>query len=320
MSNEETLKAGIEAAKSGDLVRAAALFAEVVRVDPSSEQGWLCLGMSLSAPDRREYCFRRVLALNPNNNQAISQLERLAGSAKTPPAPVPPPQRDIPKEPAYLPPAQPVYTSRPLRYTFPEDETPEESKPAIVEPVTAPFYMEQVAVVPEEEVPSPPVVKAATKAVPKKKKSNTMLFLGLGVAATLIVGGAIIAFLYLSGGMNELLNGNFAPLAAPVPLNTLPSPRTSASPTALSVLTELPPTALPTPKPFVSYTPVLKKADCPFDVPAGANVSCSYVIVPEDRTGDSYDPPGGRRLSQHQFASRAGPGGIPARRPGGRGG
>jgi len=288
LSNEETLKAGIEAAKSGDLVRAAALFAEVVRVDPSSEQGWLCLGMSLSAPDRREYCFRRVLALNPNNNQAKSQLDRLAGSAETPPAPVSPPQRDIPKEPAYLPPAQPVYTSQPLRYTFPEDETPEESKPAIVEPVTAPFYMEQVAVVPEEEVPSPPVVKAATKAVPKKKKSNTMLFLGLGVAATLIVGGAIIAFLYLSGGMNELLNGNFAPLAAPVPLplNTLSSPRTSTSPTALSVLTELPPTALPTPKPFVSYTPVLKKADCPFDVPAGANVSCSYVIVPEDRTGD----------------------------------
>ena len=78
MSKDEILKAGIAAAKSGNFVQATALFAQVVEIDPSSEQGWLGLGYCVSATDQREYCFRRVLALNPNNRDAKEQLARLS--------------------------------------------------------------------------------------------------------------------------------------------------------------------------------------------------------------------------------------------------
>ena len=85
MSIEEILKAGIAAAEAGDLAQATALFAEVVKIDPSSEQGWLGLGFCVSAPDQREYCFRRVLALNPNNRNTKEQLALLSKPNSIPP-------------------------------------------------------------------------------------------------------------------------------------------------------------------------------------------------------------------------------------------
>lgn len=95
MSKDELLTAAIAAAKSGNLSQAAELFMQVVKIDPACEQGWLGLGYSLSAPDRREYCFRRVLAINPDNRVAKAELARLSKPA-APPAPVPAPARQSP--------------------------------------------------------------------------------------------------------------------------------------------------------------------------------------------------------------------------------
>lgn len=77
MSKEENLRAGIAEAKAGDLARAASFFNKVVKEDPSSEQGWFLLGSCFSAPEKRAYCFKRVLALNPDHTKAKQQLERL---------------------------------------------------------------------------------------------------------------------------------------------------------------------------------------------------------------------------------------------------
>ncbi len=285
MSNEDTLRAGIAAAKSGDLARAAALFAEVVQADPLSEQGWLWLGKCLSARDRREYCFRRVLALNPNNYEARSQLESLSGPAKAPPAQVPPARPDISKDRNIVPPAS---ASRPVQSPFTRVETFQEPKPPSADRVPAPQAMSWPPVAAQGKSSSPTAVKAAAKANPKKKKTNIMLFVLLGFMAILVVGGAVAAFLFLSGGMNGLLAGNISPPEAPLPATALTIPQASVSPTKASEPTQFPLTAtsFPTAKPTVSYTPVLDKVDCPFDVPPGANVSCSYVVVPEDRTGD----------------------------------
>jgi pimeloyl-ACP methyl ester carboxylesterase len=304
VTNDETLKAGIEAAKSGDLVRAAALFAEVVKVDPTSEQGWMFLGMSITARDRREYCFRRVLAINPNNKGARAQLDRLAGPPKPPPAPVPeskpaappaqaaPPKPFVSNEPQNPPPPRSMYTSAPIRYTFPEDETPEQAPPTYIEPISTPATMSEAAVIPGEKIPPTPVPNAAAKAVPKKKKTNTTLVVVLGILAALIVCGAVGVFLFLNSNLNQLLSGNIPAIGAPLPLvpTALTIPQGSSSPTSASNPTLVPPTlaptSLPTARPIVSYKPILEKVNCPFDVPPGANVSCSFVIVPEDRTGD----------------------------------
>ncbi len=77
MSNDALLQAAITAARASDLEEAAVLFARLVKEEPSSEQGWLGLGFCFSDKEKREYCFRRVLAINPNNIQARQALELL---------------------------------------------------------------------------------------------------------------------------------------------------------------------------------------------------------------------------------------------------
>jgi pimeloyl-ACP methyl ester carboxylesterase len=296
---DEIFRAGIAAAKSGDLARAAVLFGQVVQADPHSEQGWLWLGFCCSASDRREYCFRRVLSLNPNNLEARSQLERLSEPSSKPPAWAVPPPVNVPKEQEEPRPARPVVTpsvGRSEERTVPpflsEDARPHKPFTPSAPAVPAPQTLREELIAPEEKSAPAPAAKAAAKvgsprpSEPKRKKPNNILIVLLGVAATLIVGGAAAAFFILSGGMIQWLPGNLAPIQAPLPPTALTTPPISLSPTTVSELPPDSPTPLPSPKPTVSYTPILEKVNCPFNIPAGANVSCSYVIVPEDRTGD----------------------------------
>jgi pimeloyl-ACP methyl ester carboxylesterase len=74
MTTEELLRAGIAAAKAGDAAQASKLLIQVVQSDPNSELGWLWLGFCRTVPEQREYCFRRVLAINPQNADARRQL------------------------------------------------------------------------------------------------------------------------------------------------------------------------------------------------------------------------------------------------------
>jgi hypothetical protein len=84
MSEEDLLKAGISAAKLGNMAQAASLFAQTVKQHPTSERGWFFLGMSCSTPEQRKYCLNRVLTLNPNNMEAIKQLAILSKSVSQP--------------------------------------------------------------------------------------------------------------------------------------------------------------------------------------------------------------------------------------------
>ncbi len=194
MSNAETFQAGITAAKSGDLVRAAALFAQVVQADPRSELGWLWLGFCCTTPEQREYCFRRVLKLNPNNLEAKSQLESLTGSPPKPPAWASTSPADILKEPGEPPPVQKAgapkvhLSDKPIVQPF-SSETPRPQKPftPIASPAPAPPTMREAILAPEEKLPSPPAVKAAaivdrSKAIgPNRKKPNNILVVLMGL-------------------------------------------------------------------------------------------------------------------------------------------
>jgi pimeloyl-ACP methyl ester carboxylesterase len=145
---------------------------------------------------------------------------------------------------------------------------------------------------PEEKFPSRPALKDSAKdnspktAEPKKKKPNSLLFILTGFLITLLIGGvAAVAFIGM-GGMNSLFPESSAPLPTLPPVSDATNAPASHAATNTASPTLEPPTALPTSKPFVSYTPILEKVSCPFDVPSGASVSCSFVVVPEDRTGD----------------------------------
>lgn len=54
-----------------------------------------------------------------------------------------------------------------------------------------------------------------------------------------------------------------------------PSPTNTAAPTAVPVM--------------VDYTSQFEEADCPFTIPVGAEVTCGFLIVPEDRYADAAD-------------------------------
>lgn len=85
MTDAELLQAGISAAKAGDTKRAASLFMQVVRANPDSEDGWFCLGLVCQSPERRNYCFKRVLALNPSNAKARQLLDTPEPAPPSPP-------------------------------------------------------------------------------------------------------------------------------------------------------------------------------------------------------------------------------------------
>jgi hypothetical protein len=86
VSNEDALLKGIELAQKGDFGQAANYFASVVQSDPASEDGWFWLGLCVTDPKKREFCFRRVLTLNPNQQEAREQLNILVPPAPPPPA------------------------------------------------------------------------------------------------------------------------------------------------------------------------------------------------------------------------------------------
>jgi len=74
VSTGERLQAGILAAKQGRTQEAKELLAGVVVIDPNTEMAWFWLGKVLSSPDQSAECFRRVLAINPNNQEAQKAL------------------------------------------------------------------------------------------------------------------------------------------------------------------------------------------------------------------------------------------------------
>ncbi len=374
MATDELLQAGIAAAQAGDMERAASYFADAVKTDPSSERGWMLLGMSLSVPERRAYCLRRVLALNPNNAEARKQLDRLtAGPASKPPSPRPPATIPPPAPPAAAPeraatpedgaPERPWLTGgydspflpaddsspasaapepdprarpgeasgdsgKPLwiqeaerrssyKYEFTEPEGPEEeasystpappisSVPALSfgETLKSPAAPEPFGGAAPKKPPTPEPSwekvslpqrsqegrapsggRPAQLKVKKPKKGGAVALILISVILLLACATGV-AFLVLSGNLSTFLNPAYVPIPTALQMPTS-APAQAAGPGATSVPTPATPTPLPTPLPTVSYTPAFETSDCRFNVPQGAHVTCGYLIVPEDRSGD----------------------------------
>ncbi len=74
MADESLLREGIAAVRSGDRVRGRALLSKVVLDNPESEAAWWYLGLSVDDNQQRLYCFKQVLALNPDHQGARARL------------------------------------------------------------------------------------------------------------------------------------------------------------------------------------------------------------------------------------------------------
>jgi hypothetical protein len=71
---EDTLREGIEAAQSGKTLRARTLLSKVVLEMPTSVEAWWWLGQSVQDPRQREYCFRKVVEIDPSHETARGEL------------------------------------------------------------------------------------------------------------------------------------------------------------------------------------------------------------------------------------------------------
>ena len=269
-SEEEILKAGVSALRSGDRKQASAILAKLVQEYPRSERGWYLLGMSVSSPEQRTYCFKRVLDINPNNPDAGKQLGLPSKPASTPPPPAW----------AYQPP--PAQTSR--TYSPPEPIEPEPSAqqkaPPFVYSGPKPEYEFEDSQNNSPDFLSQSKAKEQDKKPGEKakKKTNWVIVSSIIAGVVILVCTVSIGAMYLLGTLGDLTSSfqlGQSPTQTIVPLY-------AAAPTA----TQPPVVFLPTAMPTVAYTPTFEEVPCQFDALGNVNVTCGYAIVPEDRTGD----------------------------------
>jgi pimeloyl-ACP methyl ester carboxylesterase len=288
MTNENLLQDAKTAARMGDLDKAAALFARLVKEDPSSEQGWLGLGFCFSEESKREYCFRRVLAINPNNLQAQQAITLLGNRIIPDLSPGTDleihrnilPDQGIPESgpPAKVSPFLPgsVFSENNIDQTNSISNSiqqGESGKEMVVKEIESIQPNQELSVAEDAVVSSLP---------PKKARPVAVLFWVL-IAAGLISIAGIIWYLISSGSIKGMVANPF-PTEARLPVaSTTPTfiPRASAT------ASQAPPTPTYTLQPTIQpprvYSPVFTQSSCWFQTPVQAVVTCGYVTVPEDR-------------------------------------
>jgi pimeloyl-ACP methyl ester carboxylesterase len=260
----DILKAGISAFQAGDHAKAASLFAQVVKQNPLSELGWYLLGMSVASREQREYCLKRVLAINPNNQHAQRQLT-------IKPAPVPAP---IFTDFSTLTP-RPLPSSQPQKPLISETET-SGAFPSILDTnqVRTPAPI-------SDSVEKPRQVER--KKTPVKKNNNRALVISF--LAVFFIGLCVL------GGFFLLFRDRFITITAPAISQPFAPVSTQALPALLPTasITPVPPIVLPSPLPTVVYAPKFEETACWFDSDVNTDVRCGYAIVPESRNGDPSD-------------------------------
>ena len=256
MTEQEILQAGIAALKSGDRQKASSLFAQLVKQYPGSEGGWYMLGMTVATNEQKEFCFRRVLEINPNNLDAKKQLAPL-----TKPEPAPPPPAWATQPPPFRPEPEPV--SKPVEVP----QTEQEERQRV--PVFVDYDQEFEEFDKESEKETPQQAPA------KKKRNNNILFIS-------VIAGAFILVCTALAGLAMFTSTFGSPIYQPAPNTATLPPFTPSPPTA--TFTPTGPAALPTPMSTLVYTPQFEQAPCQFEAPFGVNITCGFAIVPENRT------------------------------------
>jgi pimeloyl-ACP methyl ester carboxylesterase len=256
LSEADTLNAAIAALRSGDKARAAAILIPLVRENPSSEQGWYLLGMSVATTEKQEYCYKRVLAINPNHQDARKRLALLSR---------PSPASDPLARLSHLDPQAKTETQAASVATFASEDPRKDGGEK------------------ETQVLHAPGTSNKTGGKKKKRNSNRIVLFSLVSALLSGVCAFSLAFVFFPDVFRQFLSP--VPAAQPAPListeTSTPQTVNTDTPVPTSTPTIIPiPSALPT----VAYIPRFEETTCAFETPEGVNVSCGYAIVPEDRT------------------------------------
>jgi hypothetical protein len=78
----QLLREGIEAAREGDKKKARELFEKVVELEENNEKAWFWLASVMESDEERRICLTNVLHINPDNERAKKELEKIEARAK----------------------------------------------------------------------------------------------------------------------------------------------------------------------------------------------------------------------------------------------
>lgn len=236
----DMVEQGVAAAQRGDLAQARTLLMEAVRAYPQSEIGWLWLGKCMAEPDRREFCFKRVLAINPQNAEAQRLLQTPAITAPSAPSPAP-------SRPA-APPAQLPITPKP---------TPPSLLSFVAPPPVAPELNQETPEPIVTEAPAPAAPKDVVKPAPVAAESfgiTPLMAGGIGLLLAVLCGGLVLVYLAASGTFNRFQPTAVLPTAAATAIKqpTLP-PAWTATPAPPATATAPTATRAPSRTPSLSF-------------------------------------------------------------------
>ncbi len=119
----DQLREAVSKIRAGKKAEGGRLLMEILRSDPENEQAWLWLAVAVKDPEKRKKCLNRVLAINPQNQQAINLLGKLEGQKAPPPAEKPPAPSPIISETS-----QPADQSREKKPAFQEPKISQTGK------------------------------------------------------------------------------------------------------------------------------------------------------------------------------------------------
>jgi hypothetical protein len=177
------LQQAMEFYVAGQIVEARALLLDVVRADSKIEAGWMFLSYTLDDPKQMADCYRKVLAINPNNAEAKAALEKIEANLQIAPQA---PRRTaelLHQSPftvdidhadddisAFGKSEAPAASGAPARPIQPVTDRPPQAPPAASSTAPRTPAVESAAAKPEPAQP-PPVMQAAVPVQPPPQKS-----------------------------------------------------------------------------------------------------------------------------------------------------
>ena len=68
---EYELREAISSIKRGNTTQGRHLLVKILQNDPKNEEAWIWMSKCVIDPELKTYCFERVLAINPTNQEAL---------------------------------------------------------------------------------------------------------------------------------------------------------------------------------------------------------------------------------------------------------
>jgi len=98
----DKLQQAIDALQAGDKEGAQGLLSSIIQANPRNEMAWYWMARAVDDPERKKECLGHVLAIDPDNQQAATELLQLQQ----------PPPTEIGRPPAQQPAMMPVMAEK----------------------------------------------------------------------------------------------------------------------------------------------------------------------------------------------------------------